>query len=87
MPLTSVSASARVIVALGSTAARAVFGRTTPIGANRGRALQLSDQAQGVVTYHPSYLLRVPDAEERARAQAELVADLKFAWSLASPEG
>ncbi len=73
----------RVIVAMGATAARSVLGKATPIGKLRGQALQLEDQAQGVVTWHPSYLLRVPDAEAKARAEAEFIADLKFAWSLA----
>jgi DNA polymerase len=72
----------RVIVMLGATAALGVMGKATPIGKNRGQALQLADQAQGVVTYHPSYLLRVPDAERKAAAYAEFVDDLKFAWGL-----
>jgi uracil-DNA glycosylase len=73
----------RVIVMLGATAALGVMGKPTPIGANRGKALQLPDQAQGVVTYHPSFLLRVPDAEAKAKAYAEFVQDLGTAWSLA----
>lgn len=74
----------RVIVALGATAALAVCGKPTPIGKARGQAFQLADQAQGVVTYHPSFLLRVPDAQEKARAYAAFVEDLKFAWNLAA---
>ncbi|HEY0647084.1 UdgX family uracil-DNA binding protein [Phenylobacterium sp.] len=74
----------RVIVSLGATAALAVFGKATPVGKFRQQALQLSDQAQGVVTYHPSYLLRVPDAEAKAKAYAAFVEDLKFAWKLAA---
>lgn len=73
----------RVIVALGATAALGVFGKPVAIGKSRGQALQLADQAQGVVTYHPSYLLRVPDAEAKAQAYAAFVEDLKFAWKLA----
>jgi uracil-DNA glycosylase family protein len=72
----------RVIVALGGTAALAVFGKPTPIGKFRQQAIQLADQAQGVVTYHPSYLLRVPDAAAKAKAYAMFVDDLKFAWTL-----
>jgi DNA polymerase len=72
------------VAALGATAALAVFGRPVPIGKSRGQALQLSDQAKGVVTYHPSYLLRVPDPEAKAKAFAMFVEDLKFAWKLAS---
>lgn len=73
----------RVIVALGATAALGVFGKPMAIGKTRGQALQLADQAQGVVTYHPSYLLRVPDEDARRAAYADFVQDLKFAWSLA----
>jgi probable DNA metabolism protein len=73
----------RVVVALGATAAGAVFGKATPIAANRGQALQLPDQAQGVVTYHPSYLLRLPDEQAKAAAYAAFVEDLRFAWKLA----
>ncbi|MBP8246008.1 MAG: UdgX family uracil-DNA binding protein [Phenylobacterium sp.] len=74
----------RVVVALGATAALSVFGKAISIGKNRGVALQLPDQAQGVVTYHPSYLLRVPDAEAKAKAYALFVQDLRFAWGLAA---
>jgi DNA polymerase len=74
----------RVIVALGATAALAVFGKPTAIGKFRQQAIQLPDQAQGVVTYHPSYLLRVPDADAKAKAYALFVEDLRFAWGLAA---
>ncbi|HEV2531833.1 MAG TPA: UdgX family uracil-DNA binding protein [Phenylobacterium sp.] len=73
----------RVIVALGATAALSVFDKPTPIGKFRQQAIQLPDQAQGVVTYHPSYLLRVPDAEAKAKAYRMFVDDLRFAWKLA----
>ena len=74
----------RVIVALGATAATSVIGKPTPISKMRQHAIQLPDQAQGVVTYHPSYLLRVPDAAAKAKAYEMFVEDLKFAWSLAA---
>ena len=74
----------RVIVAMGATAALSVFGKPVAIGASRQKALQLPDQAQGVVTYHPSYLLRLPDREAKAKAYAMFVQDLEFAWGLAA---
>ncbi|WP_293907884.1 UdgX family uracil-DNA binding protein [Phenylobacterium sp.] len=74
----------RVIVMLGATAALAVTGKATPIAKTRGQALQLPDQAQGVVTYHPSYLLRVPDEAAKAAAYAMFVEDLRLAWKLAA---
>jgi len=71
----------RVVVALGSTAGLAVFGKPTPSGQNRGRALALSDGARGVVTYQPSYLLRLPDQAAKKAAFKLFVEDLKLAWS------
>jgi DNA polymerase len=73
----------RVIVAMGATAVLAVLGKPTAIGQARQKALQLSDQAQGVVTYHPSYLLRLPDRDAKAKAYGMFVEDLEFAWRLA----
>ncbi len=72
----------RVIVALGGTAANAVFGKPVQVTKSRGQAFQLRDQSQGVVTFHPSYLLRIPDEQAKAKAYADFVADLKFAWGL-----
>lgn len=71
-----------VVVALGATAARAVFGRATAIGANRGRVIPADEartftNADVLVTVHPSYLLRVPD-EDRDAAYAQFVEDLKL---------
>jgi uracil-DNA glycosylase family protein len=72
-----------LIVALGATAARAVFGKATAIGKNRGHIISkppLGTQiaADVLVTVHPSYLLRVPD-EDRDAAFAQFVDDLKLA--------
>jgi DNA polymerase len=71
-----------LVVALGATAARAVFGRTTPIEKNRGRVIPSVSTVDGheadvLVTVHPSFLLRVPD-EDRAAAYEKFVADLKL---------
>jgi len=72
-----------LVIALGATAARAVFGQTTAIGKNRGhiikgQSLVSEIDADVIVTVHPSYLLRVPD-EDRDRAFDEFVNDLKLA--------
>jgi DNA polymerase len=74
----------RVIVALGATAALAVFGQPTPIVRNRGRVFELAGGAKGVVTYHPSFLLRLPDEAAKQRAFAEFVADLELAKQLSA---
>jgi uracil-DNA glycosylase len=72
-----------LIVALGATAARAVFGKATAIGKNRGHIISKPPlgtdiTADVLVTVHPSYLLRVPD-EDKDAAFAEFVSDLKLA--------
>src|SRR5712671_7042889 len=68
-----------LVVAMGATAAQSVFGKMTPIGKNRGRLLDLGESAKALVTVHPSYLLRQPDADARAREYARFVDDLKIA--------
>ncbi|HKU16218.1 MAG TPA: UdgX family uracil-DNA binding protein [Steroidobacteraceae bacterium] len=77
-----------VVVALGATAARAVFGRATAIEKNRGhiiRAAQahLAHESDVLVTVHPSFLLRVPD-EDRDEAYGRFVDDLKLIRRYAS---
>lgn len=71
----------KVIVALGATAGYAVFGRTVKPTAERGRPQPLPSGV-GVLTVHPSYLLRLPDEAEKARQFRLFVDDLKAAWRL-----
>ena len=68
----------RLVIAMGATAVRGVFGKTMPIGRNRGRVLPLDDGARGLITVHPSYLLRVEE-EDRKREYLAFVADLRLA--------
>lgn len=71
----------RLVVALGATAALALSGRSVAVLRERGP--MAFDGWNGFVTVHPSYLLRLPGDEERQRAQAEFVADLRRAAALA----
>ena len=68
-----------LVVAMGATAAQTVFGKITPINKNRGRLIELDDGPKALVTVHPSYLLRVPDAESKAREYARFVDDFRIA--------
>lgn len=68
----------RLIVALGVSAARAMLGKAVTIGATRGTPIPLADGAEGWVTVHPSYLLRLPDAARRAEEHARFVAELRM---------
>jgi len=77
-----------LIVALGATAARAVFGRATAVEKNRGHVIpgaqaKTALAADVLVTVHPSFLLRVPD-EDRAAAYERFVHDLKLIRPYAS---
>jgi uracil-DNA glycosylase family protein len=71
-----------LVVAMGATAAQSVFGKITPINKNRGRPIDLAEGITALVTVHPSYLLRLPDAEARAREYARFVDDLRIAAAL-----
>ncbi len=65
----------RLVVALGATA---LHSMAMPVGTNRGRIVTRG--GVGVLpTVHPSYLLRLPDEDAKAREYARFVADLKLA--------
>ncbi|WP_329132138.1 UdgX family uracil-DNA binding protein [Streptomyces sp. NBC_01476] len=73
----------KVVVALGATAGRALFGASFRVTKDRGKPLQLpaDERARAVATPHPSAVLRSDDREE---AYAALVADLRVAAELLS---
>ena len=71
-----------LVVAMGATAAQSVFGKITPINKNRGRPIDLEDGIKAVITVHPSYLLRLPDAQAKAQEYERFVDDLKMAADL-----
>ena len=67
----------KAAVALGATAAQSLFGKAMPVNENRGQLFDLG-ASKGMITIHPSYLLRI---EEPADAKAEyerFVSDLKL---------
>lgn len=67
-----------LVVAMGATAAQSVLGKITTIGKTRGRIIELDDTTRVLVTVHPSYLLRLPDAEAKEREYARFVEDLRL---------
>jgi len=72
------------VVAMGATAAQSLLGKTAPVGKMRGREIVFVEGQHGLVTVHPSYLLRIPDAESKRREYAKFVADLNLAKRLAA---
>ena len=74
----------RIVVCLGVTAARAMFGRAVRLKDYRGRAVPTPRHPQTSVTLHPSAVLRVREPRARDAAFAVLVADLRRARRAAS---
>jgi uracil-DNA glycosylase family protein len=67
-----------VIVALGATAGRAVFGRPVRIGAERGSVIPVGDR-NAVLTTHPSAVLRLRGEPGYDEAFDALARDLSIA--------
>ncbi len=65
-----------LIVALGATAARSLTGKNIPISTNRGQIFESLEGVPVLLTIHPSFLLRLPDAETTAIEREKFVADL-----------
>jgi uracil-DNA glycosylase len=68
-----------IIVALGATAAQALFGRAFRVTRDRGRLVPSALAPHALATVHPSALLRAPDEEIRRRETLRFVEDLRTA--------
>jgi DNA polymerase len=71
-----------VVVALGGTAAQALLGARFPLGRERGRVHAHPLARAVLATWHPSAILRAPEAAVAARMRAELEADLACAAAI-----
>jgi DNA polymerase len=67
----------RVIVALGATAAQALFGKAFRVTRDRGRFVPSPLAPHALATVHPSALLRAPDEETRRREIQRFIEDLR----------
>lgn len=77
----------KIIVALGGTAALSLTGNKSAISKRRGK---IEDSRAGIptlITYHPSYVLRGPDATTRAKARDALTADIAAALAMVTTKG
>jgi uracil-DNA glycosylase family 4 len=66
------------IVALGSTAAKAVISKDFKVSVQRGQFVESPLAPFVFATFHPSALLRLREEEEKEAAFAQLVKDLKL---------
>jgi DNA polymerase len=66
-----------VVVALGATAAQALFGKAFRVTKERGRLVPFAMAPHALATMHPSALLRAPDEETRSREILRFTQDLR----------
>jgi DNA polymerase len=66
---------------MGVTAASALVGKAVTLSKLRGQVVTFSNHGDrpGIVTIHPSSILRTPDPVSRQLAYTGLVKDLKLA--------
>jgi DNA polymerase len=66
----------QIVVALGATAAQALFGKAFRVTRDRGRPVPFALAPCALATVHPSALLRAPDEETRRREIDHFIEDL-----------
>jgi uracil-DNA glycosylase len=74
----------RIVVALGATAAQALFGKTFRVTRDRGRLVPFALAPYALATVHPSSLLRAPDEETRRREILRFIEDLRQVAAISS---
>lgn len=67
----------QIVVALGATAAQALFGKAFRVTQDRGRFVPFALAPHALATVHPSALLRAPDEETRRREILRFIEDLR----------
>jgi DNA polymerase len=65
------------LLALGATAAKALYGSSVRVTRDRGRPIESPLAPVATLTIHPSAILRLRDHEEREEALGGLVEDLR----------
>jgi uracil-DNA glycosylase len=68
----------RAVLALGATAAKALYGPSVRVTRDRGKSIESPLAPVTALTIHPSAILRLRDHEEREDALAGLVEDLRY---------
>ena len=73
-----------IVVCLGATAAQSLMGSAFRITKDRGKLFDDERGFQILATYHPSAVLRAPDADAREEMRNAMTADLKTAVAVIS---
>jgi DNA polymerase len=69
----------RLLICLGATAAKAVFGPSFRVTRSRGQLFDSTLAPHAIATVHPSAVLRSPDPKQREAAYRDFMADLVVA--------
>jgi uracil-DNA glycosylase len=77
----------RVLVALGATAAQALFGKSFSVSRQRGQLVESTLAPFAMATVHPSSILRAPDEKARHEQKIAFVDDLKKVARLTKKSG
>ncbi|TJU98252.1 MAG: uracil-DNA glycosylase [Mesorhizobium sp.] len=64
-------------VALGATAALSLLGKATPVMKMRGQVIEREDGLRVFVTIHPSFILRIREAADKAAERERFLQDMK----------
>jgi len=75
-----------LLICLGATAAKAIFGPSFRVTRSRGQLLRSPWGALAMATVHPSAVLRSPSSEERERNYRAFLTDLRAARSKLPPQ-
>jgi DNA polymerase len=73
----------RAVVCLGATASRVLLGPAFRLTKQRGELIASPHPFVILATYHPSAVLRAPEARQRSQMRSELIADLRVAAAAA----
>lgn len=76
-----------LVVALGATAAQAIFGPAFRLTKQRATLLESPVAGRAIATVHPSSILRAPDDDARHAEYKRFVADLKNIAKLSRAQG
>ena len=76
----------RVTLALGAVAALSLTGNADPLGRRRGTVEMGLHDGPVLISWHPSYILRLTDPAQQQRARQELQDDLATALAMANAD-
>jgi uracil-DNA glycosylase family protein len=66
-----------LVVALGATAAQSLLGKPVPVTKMRGEVIEREDDLRVFLTVHPSFILRIRDAEDKQAERERFLKDMR----------